>query len=110
LFGLASFTIEQRTKEIAIRKVIGASTANIGVLLCKESTRWVLMANIIAWPLAYYVMNNWLRDFAYRITIGLEIFFLAGLLALTIALLTISYHIVLLQPIIVLKKSGNTEI
>lgn len=94
LFGLASFTIEQRTKEIAIRKVIGASTANIGVLLCKESTKWVLMANMIAWPLAYYVMNNWLRNFAYRITIGAEIFFLAGLLALVIALLTISYHIV----------------
>ena len=74
LFGLASFTVEQRTKEIGVRKVLGASVQEIALLLSKEFFKWVLIANIIAWPLAYYVMNNWLENFAYRIGIKLDIF------------------------------------
>ena len=92
LFGLASFTAEQRTKEIGIRKALGASVSEIIFLLSKEFTRWVLVANIIAWPLAYFAMNRWLQNFAYRINIGIGTFILAALLALVIALLTVGYQ------------------
>jgi putative ABC transport system permease protein len=94
LFGLASFTVGKRTKEIGIRKVLGASVFSIIILLAKDFTRWVLMANIIAWPLAFYFMNRWLQNYAYRIEIGWWAFILAGTLALFIALLTISLHLV----------------
>lgn len=94
LLGLASFTTAQRTKEIGIRKALGASVGNIVIKLSQEFTRWVLIANIIAWPLAWFFMNQWLHDFAYRIHIGLLPFLLAGLTALVIALLTISYQAV----------------
>jgi putative ABC transport system permease protein len=94
LFGLASFTAEQRTKEIGIRKALGASISGIVFLLSKEFTKWVLLSNIIAWPLAYLVMNHWLQNFAYRINIGLGSFVLAGVLALVIALLTVGYQAV----------------
>jgi putative ABC transport system permease protein len=90
LFGLASFTVEQRTKEIGIRKVLGASVSNITLLLTKEFGKWVLLANIIAWPAAYYVMHKWLQDFHYRINIGLEPLLLSGGLVVVIALLTVS--------------------
>ena len=90
LFGLASFTAEQRTKEIGIRKVHGASTSNIVFILSKEFAKWVLLANIAAWPIAYFAMNNWLSNFAYRTEIGIGIFILSGCLALLIALLTVS--------------------
>jgi len=90
LFGLAAFTTEQRTKEIGIRKVLGASAAGIVALLSKEFVKLVLLANLIAWPIAYFVMNDWLQDFAYRIQIGWWVFALAGGLALVIALLTVS--------------------
>ena len=92
LFGLASFTAEKRTKEIGIRKALGASVSEIILLLSKQFTKWVLVANIIAWPLAYFAMNQWLQNFAYRINIGLGIFVLAGVLALVIALLTVGYQ------------------
>ncbi|MDQ1352146.1 MAG: putative transport system permease protein [Acidobacteriota bacterium] len=91
LFGLAAFTAEQRTKEIGIRKVLGASASEIVLLLSKEFTRWVLLANIVAWPIAWYAMHKWLQSFAYRITILPWPFILAGLLAFLIALLTVSY-------------------
>jgi putative ABC transport system permease protein len=91
LFGLAAFTSEQRTKEIGIRKVLGASAARIVLLMSKEFTRWVLVANIIAWPVAWYAMNKWLQNFAYRTSIGIWIFLLAGLIVFIIALLTLSY-------------------
>jgi putative ABC transport system permease protein len=94
LFGLASFTAEQRTKEIGIRKALGASITGIMLLLSKEFTKWVLTANIIAWPIAYAAMNHWLQNFAYRIKIGLATFILAALLALIIALLTVGYQAV----------------
>lgn len=90
LFGLASFTTEQRTREIGIRKALGASVLNITILLSREFTKWVLLANVIAWPLAYVVMTRWLQNFAYRITIAPWIFFVAAIVAFLIAFITVS--------------------
>jgi putative ABC transport system permease protein len=92
LFGLAAYTEEQRTKEIGIRKVLGASVAEVFILLSKEFMKWVLIANVIAWPVAYYFMNKWLQDFAYRIDIDWWIFALSGGIALLIALATVSFQ------------------
>jgi putative ABC transport system permease protein len=92
LLGLAAFVTEQKTKEIGIRKVLGASVMEVVTLLSKEFIRWVLIANVIAWPLAYYIMNNWLKNFAYRIDMSFWIFLASGVLALLIALLTVSSH------------------
>ncbi len=92
LLGLASFTAEQRTKEIGIRKVLGASVSNITILLSKEFIKWILIANIIAWPVAFYAMSKWLQNFAYRIHIGLGIFILSGIIAMLIAIFTVSYQ------------------
>lgn len=94
LFGLASYTAEQRTKEIGIRKVLGASVANLIRLLSLEFTKWVIVANVIAWPVAYYALRRWLQNFAYRTTIGLWTFVLAAALAFVIALLTVSFQAV----------------
>ena len=90
LFGLASFSARQRTKEIGIRKVLGASVAAMVSLLSKELIKLVLLANVAAWPLAYFAMNKWLQSFAYRINVSWWVFALAGGLALVIALLTVS--------------------
>jgi ABC-type antimicrobial peptide transport system permease subunit len=92
LFGLASFSAEQRTKEIGVRKVLGATVGNLIILMSKDFTKWVLIANLIAWPLAYYLMNAWMADLAYRIDIGFGVFLLTGLVTLVIALLTVSYQ------------------
>ncbi len=92
LFGLASFTIQQRTKEIGVRKVLGASVSQIVMILSKEFTRLVLIAFVVACPLAYLVMNGWLQNFAYRTEISINIFLLAGALGLIIAWLTVSYQ------------------
>ena len=92
LFGLASFTAQQRTKEIGVRKVLGASVGSIVVLLSKEFTRLVLVAFVVAGPMAYLAMNRWLQDFAYRADIPGWIFVAAGLAALVIAWLTVSYQ------------------
>jgi len=94
LLGLASFAAEQRTKEIGIRKILGAPSTGIVVLLSKEFTRWVLAANIIAWPLAYLAMRRWLENFAYRIDLNasLWLFPLAGILAMLIAWMTVGYQ------------------
>ena len=92
LFALAAFAAEQRTKEIGVRKVLGASVADIVFMLSREFTRWILVANIVAWPLAYYVMNNWLQEFAFRAQIGIWVFVIPGLAAFIIALLTVSSH------------------
>jgi len=89
---LSLYSIKQRTKEIGIRKVLGASVTGIIVLLTKDFTKWVLSVNILAWPIAYYAMNKWLQNFAYRINISWRTFVLAGALALVIALLTVSYQ------------------
>ena len=92
LFGLASFTTERRTKEIGIRKVMGASVADIVLLLTSEFTKLVLLANLIAWPLAWYFMNQWLTRFAYKAPFGdwAWVFVAAALAALAAAWLTIA--------------------
>ncbi len=90
LLGLAAFTAEQRTKEIGIRKTLGASVTSILILLSKEFTKWVVISNLIAWPAAYYLMNSWLQDFHYRIEMGLWVFIIAGAATLLIAIFTIS--------------------
>lgn len=94
LFGLASFTAEQRTKENGIRKVLGASAGNIFTALTVDLTKWVLAANIIAWPVAYFAMRMWLRNFAYKTNMGLGIFVLTAGMSLGIAILTIGYQTV----------------
>ncbi len=94
LFGLAAYTGEQKTKEIGIRKVLGASVSRIILLLSKEFTKWVLIANIVAWPIAYWIMRRWLNEFAYRIDIGVGIFILAAAIAFLIAVCTVSYQAV----------------
>ena len=92
LFGLASFAAAKRTKEIGVRKIFGASISKIVGILIREFLWLVLIANLIAWPLAYYVMHNWLQGFAYRVSMNIAIFLLAGLLTLSIALITVSYQ------------------
>ncbi|MGD2294289.1 MAG: ABC transporter permease [Candidatus Aminicenantes bacterium] len=92
LFGLASFTAEQRTKEIGIRKVLGASVAGIVFHFIKQFALWVILANVIAWPMSYLIMRQWLRGFAYRTPMGWEVFTLSAILALGIALITVSYQ------------------
>lgn len=92
LLGLAAFITEQRKKEIGIRKVLGAKTSEVTLQLSKEFMVLVVIANIIAFPLAYYFMSSWLEDFAYRIEISWWIFVLSGLIALLIALATVSYQ------------------
>jgi putative ABC transport system permease protein len=94
LLGLAMFSIQQRTKEIGVRKVLGASVVNITTLLSKDFLKLVLIANGVAFPFAYYAMTRWLQDFAYRIHIEWWIFALAGVMALLIALLTVSFQAV----------------
>lgn len=92
LFGLAAFTIEQRTKEIGIRKVLGASLASINTLLSKDFLMLVMLAILIASPVAWWAMHKWLQDFAYRITIQWWMFAVAGLIAILTAVITVSYH------------------
>jgi putative ABC transport system permease protein len=108
LFGLATFTVESRTKEIGIRKVLGASVMNITTLLSKDFLILVVISILIASPIAYYFMDKWLQDFAYRITISGWIFVWAGGISLVIALLTVSYQAIraaLMNPV----KSLRTE-
>ena len=92
LFGLASFTAEQRTREIGIRKVLGASISGILMLISREFVKWVLTANVIAIPIAYIAMNKWLQNFAYRTHIGIWTFVISVAMALIIALISVSYQ------------------
>jgi ABC-type antimicrobial peptide transport system permease subunit len=92
LFGLASFMAEKRTKEIGIRKVLGASVTQIARLLCKEFFILVIVANVIAWPAAYFIMRKWLQSYAYRTDMGFFVFLGAMLLALFVAILSVSYQ------------------
>lgn len=92
LFGLAAFTTEQRFKEIGIRKVLGSSVSGIVILLTKEITKWVMVANLLAWPMAYLTASKWLNNFAYREGLHWSMFLVSGGLALLLALLTVSYQ------------------
>ena len=108
LFGLATFSAEQRTKEIGIRKVLGASIASITVLLSSDFVKLVLISIMLASPIAYYFMNQWLEGFAYKIEIEWSVFALAGTMALLISFLTVSYQAIkaaLMNPV----KSLKTE-
>lgn len=92
VLGLAAFTTEQRTREIGIRKVLGASIPGIIGLLSKDFAQWILVSNVIAWPIAWYAMHRWLQNFAFRIDILPWPFLSAGLSALAVALLTVGYN------------------
>lgn len=92
LLGLASFTAERRTREIGIRKVLGSSVAEVVLLLSRELTLLVALANLVAWPVAWFLMREWLQGFAHRTDIRLSNFILGGLIALVIAWLTVSYQ------------------
>ena len=108
LFGLATYMAEQRTKEIGIRKVLGASVGNVVNMLSKDFIILVLVASVIAFPVAWWAMHNWLQDFAYRITIRWWIFLVAGAIAFLIAFITVSSQAIkaaLANPV----KSLRTE-
>jgi putative ABC transport system permease protein len=92
LLGLATYTAQQRTKEIGIRKVLGADVGNIVGLLSKDFIKLVVIAIIIATPISWYTMNQWLEGFAYRMEIQAWVFILAGGIALSIAVFTISFQ------------------
>ena len=92
LFGLATFMAEQRTKEIGVRKVLGASVGNIVSMLSRDFIRLVIISSVVAFPLAWWFMNKWLQDFAFRVNIGWWIFFVAAIIALLIALITVCYQ------------------
>lgn len=94
LIGMAAFTAQKRTKEIGIRKVLGATVSNIFYLLTKEFVILIGIANLVAWPLAYYTVRNWLDGFAYKMEISIDIYLISGIAAILIALLVISYQAV----------------
>ena len=93
ILGLSSYTAEQRTKEIGIRKVLGATVSSIVKHISREFVVLVVIANVIIWPLAYFIMNQWLQKFAYRISIGWWSFVLTGVGVLVVSLLTVSWQI-----------------
>jgi putative ABC transport system permease protein len=94
LLGLAVFITEQKTKEIGIRKVLGANISQVIALLSKDFLKWIVIANVIAWPAAYFAMHKWLQNFAYRISIAPLVFVLSALITLLIASLTVSFRVV----------------
>ncbi|MBO0931757.1 ABC transporter permease [Fibrella aquatilis] len=107
LFGLASFNVEQRTKEIGVRKVLGATVGSVVVLLSTDFLRLVVVGAVLATPIAWYAMHRWLQDFAYKITIDWWLFAGAGLLAVVIALLTVSFQSIkaaLMNPVTSLRS------
>lgn len=92
LLGLSSFITEQRTKEIGIRKVLGSSVTQIVKLLSMQFTKWVIIANFIAWPLTWYAMDKWLDEFVYRMQMRIEFFLISGIIVIIIALLTVGFQ------------------
>ena len=94
LFGLASFSVARRTKEVGIRKALGATVGSLAGLLSTEFLRLVAVANLIAWPIGYYAADEWLNQYAYRISLGPTVFVASGLVAVGIAVITVGYHTV----------------
>jgi putative ABC transport system permease protein len=94
LFGLAAYVTEQRTKEIGVRKVLGARLGNILWLLTSQFVKWVVVANLVAWPVGYWLMGRWLQGFAFRTSLTAAIFLTSGLAALAIAALTVGLQVV----------------
>jgi hypothetical protein len=92
LFGLASFTAEQKTREIGVRKILGSSAPGIVILLTREFAKWIVIANALAWPVAYFIMRNWLQQFAYKAPLAWWLFAAAGAGTLVVALLTVSFQ------------------
>jgi putative ABC transport system permease protein len=92
LFGLASYATERRIKEIGVRKVLGSTVSQIVLMLSKDFSKLVLLANILAWPIAWYAMNKWLQNFAYKTQIDVWLFVISGLIAFLIALITVSFR------------------
>ena len=108
LFGLAAYTAERRTKEIGVRKVLGASVTGIAGLLSKDFLKLVILSSLISFPIAWWLMHNWLQNFAYRVQINWWVFLVAAVLAIVIALFTISFQAIkaaLSNPV----KSLRTE-
>ncbi len=106
LFGLSAFITERRMKEVGVRKVLGSSISRIVLLLTGQFLKWVFIANLIAWPIAWYIMSGWLNDFVYRTNIGWWIFLIAGLIAVIMSTLTViwqSLKVAFLNPVEVLK-------
>jgi putative ABC transport system permease protein len=107
LLGLVTYAAEQRTKEIGIRKVLGAGTAGLVALLSKDFARLVLIASIISFPIAWWMMHQWLQDFAYRVAISWWVFAIAGTAAIAIALITVSFQAIkaaLANPVVALRS------
>jgi len=92
LLGLISFAAKQRTREIGIRKVFGASVKGIVLMLSSDFTRLVVLSNLVAWPMAWYIMHKWLQNFAYSVNISIWDFLLAAVVAFFIAMLTVTYQ------------------
>jgi putative ABC transport system permease protein len=92
LFALTAFMTERKTKEIGIRKVLGSSSTGIVVLFSRSFAKWILLANLVSWPTAFFVLRAWLQGFAYHIDVGVLVFIISGILALMIAFLTIGYQ------------------
>ncbi len=92
IFGLAAFTAESRTKEIGIRRVLGASTSDISILLSRRFARWLIVANLIAWPVGWYVLHRWLERFAYRSDLSLGVFMASGAISFLIAAIPVIYQ------------------
>jgi putative ABC transport system permease protein len=92
LFGLALFTAEQRTKEIGVRKSIGATTYEVVFLLARDFLKWIAISYILACFLSYFILHSWLQNFAYRTTMGIWIFLLTGVMAVVLALITVSWQ------------------
>ncbi|MFC2096114.1 ABC transporter permease [Bacteroidota bacterium] len=100
LYGMSSYMANTRVKEIGIRKVLGANFRKITVIMVKDLLKWVLIANIIAWPIGFFIMNKWLQNYSYRIELGVHIFIIAGIISLLIAVITVGYQTI---------KASNTN-
>jgi putative ABC transport system permease protein len=110
LYGLSSFLAEKRTKEIGIRKAMGASSGQILSLFSWDAVKWVLFSNLIAWPIAWLYMNRWMKDFAYQAGVSVWIFFLSALMVLLISVITLSFQaqkVSRINPAVTLKLESS---